>query len=74
MRKHAVNPTTIRCCICAELYEPSARGAGVEVGTPRRFCPACFSEILRVNGIREDDHYDDLDTTSIDEAFEEDEC
>lgn len=58
---------TIRCCICHNLYDPSVRGAAIEVGTPRKFCPACFSDILRVNGIRADDFLDEIEIIRFDE-------
>lgn len=67
MKKQEPGPITIRCCICQHLYDPSARGAGVEVGTPRRFCPACFSDLLRVNGIHEDDFLDEIEIIPFDE-------
>jgi hypothetical protein len=48
-------PKNIRCLICHHWYPPDARGAFIEVGTGRHFCPECCSDILRVNGIKEDD-------------------
>jgi hypothetical protein len=67
MKRQDPNPTTIRCSICHHLYDPSTRGAGIEVGTPRRFCPKYFSDILRVNCIREDDFLDEIEIIRFDE-------
>jgi hypothetical protein len=67
MKKQEPRPITIRCCICHNLYDPSARGAGIEVGTPRKFCPACFSDIQGVNGIRKDDFLDEIEIICFDE-------
>jgi hypothetical protein len=45
----------VRCCICNRLHDRSAFGAGHEIGRGRRFCPYCMSDLLRRNGIKEDD-------------------
>lgn len=48
-------PKKLQCPICGNWYAPDARGAFIEVGTGRRFCPECCSDILRVNGIKDED-------------------
>jgi hypothetical protein len=65
MKNPQPKPTTIRCCICAHLYEPDTIGSGIEVGTTRRFCKPCFEDLLRVNGIRPEDFLEDHDTLPI---------
>jgi hypothetical protein len=64
-------PANLKCPICGHWYEPTARGAFIEVGTGRRFCPECCSDLLRVNGIKDGDFMpgddDEPDTLPIDE-------
>ena len=71
MKRLKPKATKLRCPICGAFYDASARGAFIEVGSGRRFCPACCSDILRVNGIKDDDFMpdsdDEPDTLPIDE-------
>jgi hypothetical protein len=65
MKKPEFKPHEIRCCICAHLYDPNTTGSGFEVGTTRRFCKDCFSDILRVNKIMPDDFLEEHETLPI---------
>jgi hypothetical protein len=75
MKHPKPKPSNLKCPICGDWYEPTAPGSLVEIGTGRRFCPACGSDILRTNGITEhdfmpgDDHKPD--TLPIDEFIPE---
>ena len=65
MKKSELKPSEIRCCICEHLYDPETPGSGIEVGTSRRFCKDCFSDILRVNTIMPEDFLEAPDTLPI---------
>jgi hypothetical protein len=59
MKSEKLNPVILICSICREVFDSKAPGAGIEVGTNRRFCPGCFADILTCSGIKPRDFLDD---------------
>jgi hypothetical protein len=57
--KLVTKETYLYCSICEEGFEVGATGSAIEAGRNRRFCPGCFSDILRVNHIKDNDFIDD---------------
>ena len=55
MKKSKPKQTRLRCPVCGEFYGSEDRGGFIEVGTGRRFCPACCSDILATSHIKEDE-------------------
>jgi len=52
-------PETEICSFCREEYPKGDYGSATEHGRNRRFCNPCFSDFLRVNGVRPNDFLDD---------------
>lgn len=50
--------TNVDCSICGDEFKIGAFGSAIEAGRGRRFCPACMSDILRVNEITDKDFLD----------------
>jgi hypothetical protein len=51
--------TDLECSICGDEFKLGDFGSAIEAGRNRRFCPGCFSDLLRTSDIKDNDFIDD---------------
>jgi hypothetical protein len=57
--KLVTRETNVDCSICGDKFKIGAFGSAIEAGRNRRFCPGCFSDLLRTSDIKDNDFIDD---------------